>query len=537
MQTLTIALLATLLFSTPASAQTPLATALAEQLAGFPAKTGLYVKHLTTGEEVSIRADQSFNSQSVIKIPIMVRAFQLADAGRLNLDERLTLGRADLRDGTGIFQNLDLGSTPTLRDLIQQMIVTSDNTATDAVTVKVGGKEAVNADLAKAGYAMRFLNRGWEYRRKLLARLDPRLADITGEEVTGLQYAMADSPLFSHYATVFTGPRAAWLDVVRDPKNRLAHRANQRKLMVEDRDVWLGDITAREIGRMLESIERCTALPPTQTPRAADTPTARAAGTPAPASSSRSLAQGTPLASRASCDTMTLFLRRQLAGSRRLPHFLDVPVGHKTGDAGNIANDVGIIYARSGPIVIAALVSGITGSYGEAEDRIGRLAKTVVDHFDGAAPGATSAAPPATSAGQAATPATAPPTRRVIQPPGYKPTPSPLTPGIMVGDTLYLSGSTGGDPATGQLVAGGFEPEMRQIMANMRAVLTEAGMTLADVVSVTGYLADMADFARYNEIYREYFTTLPLPTRSTVAVRELARGARIELTMTAVRSK
>jgi reactive intermediate/imine deaminase len=522
MQTRTPALLAILLISAPASAQTPLATALAEQLASFPAETGLYVKHLTTGEEVAIRADQSFNSQSVIKIPIMVRAFQLADAGTLNLNERITLTRADLRDGTGVFQNFDLGSSPTLRDLIQQMIVTSDNTATDAVTVKVGGKDTVNADLAAAGYAMRFLNRGWEYRRKLLAKLHPPLADITAEEVTGLQYAMADNPAFAHYDTFFTGPRAAWLDVVRDPDNRLTHRANQRKLMVEDRDIWLGDITAREIGRMLESIDRCTTPMSTQTSHAADTP--------GPTSSRTRLAPGKPLASPTSCQTMTLFLRRQLAGSRRLPHYVDVPVGHKTGDAANIANDVGIIYSRSGPIVIAALVTGITESYGEAEDRIGRLAKTVVDHFDGAAPAAPSAA-------QAATSAPPPPTRRVIQPPGYKPTPSPLTPGIMVGDTLYLSGSTGGDPATSQLVTGGFEAEMRQIMSNMQTVLKEAGLTLADVVSVTGYLVDMADFARYNEIYREYFTTSPLPTRSTVAVQELARGARIEMTMTAVRSK
>jgi 2-iminobutanoate/2-iminopropanoate deaminase len=62
-------------------------------------------------------------------------------------------------------------------------------------------------------------------------------------------------------------------------------------------------------------------------------------------------------------------------------------------------------------------------------------------------------------------------------------------------------------------------------------------MTLADVVSVTGYLVDMADFADYNRIYVEYFKTTPLPTRSTVAVKELARGARIEMTMTAARSK
>jgi reactive intermediate/imine deaminase len=90
---------------------------------------------------------------------------------------------------------------------------------------------------------------------------------------------------------------------------------------------------------------------------------------------------------------------------------------------------------------------------------------------------------------------------------------------------------------SGQLVAGGLEPEMRQIMSNVQTVLKEAGMTLADVVSVTGYLADMADFPRFNEIYREYFKSLPLPARSTVAVTALARGARLELTMTAVRSR
>lgn len=127
--------------------------------------------------------------------------------------------------------------------------------------------------------------------------------------------------------------------------------------------------------------------------------------------------------------------------------------------------------------------------------------------------------------------------KRVIQPPGYKPTPSPLSPGILVGDTLYLSGSTGGDPATGQLVSGGFEPEMRQIMTNVQTVLAAADMRLSDVVAVTAYLADMSDFARFNQIYLEYFTSTPLPTRSTVAVKELARGARLELTMTAVRSR
>lgn len=129
------------------------------------------------------------------------------------------------------------------------------------------------------------------------------------------------------------------------------------------------------------------------------------------------------------------------------------------------------------------------------------------------------------------------PVRRVIQPAGYKPTPSPLVPGILVGDTLYLSGSTGGDPVSGQLVPGGLAPEMKQIMTNVQTVLTAADMSLEDVVAVTVYLADMADFAAFNALYRSYLQGGTLPTRSTVAVKELARGARLEVTMTAVRSK
>src|SRR5690349_21607016 len=95
------------------AAQPPAASALTRTLdaalARFPARTGIYVKHLQTGEEAAVRADDSFNSQSVIKIPIMVRAFQMADAGALDLDARVPLHRADLRDGTGILQFHDDG--------------------------------------------------------------------------------------------------------------------------------------------------------------------------------------------------------------------------------------------------------------------------------------------------------------------------------------------------------------------------------------------------------------------------------------------
>src|SRR5688500_10643038 len=215
-------LIAILLVPAAAAAQSPpgLAPALATELGRIPATTGLYLKHLKTGDEVAIRADTSFNSQSVIKVAIMVRAFQLAEQGKLNLDERVTLNRAELRDGSGLLQYSDLGIAPTVRDLIQHMIVTSDNTATDLMATKVGGVEALNAWLAQSGYKMRKINRGWEYRRKLLARLDPRFATITAEETTGLQYAAADNPLFERYRSLFTGDRAKWVDIVREPANR-----------------------------------------------------------------------------------------------------------------------------------------------------------------------------------------------------------------------------------------------------------------------------------------------------------------------------
>ena len=78
---------------------------------------------------------------------------------------------------------------------------------------------------------------------------------------------------------------------------------------------------------------------------------------------------------------------------------------------------------------------------------------------------------------------------------------------------------------------------MHQIFSNMNTVLAKAGMSLEDVVSVTSYLATMDDFSKYNEIYRKYFNTEPLPTRATVAVKELARGARIEISAIAVRTR
>jgi beta-lactamase class A len=96
---------------------------LAAELARFPAKAGIYVKHLTTGEEAAVRGDETFNSASVIKIPVMTLAYQLAEQGRLNLDARVEMRKADLRGGSGVLRYHDVGLQPTVRDLITQMII------------------------------------------------------------------------------------------------------------------------------------------------------------------------------------------------------------------------------------------------------------------------------------------------------------------------------------------------------------------------------------------------------------------------------
>jgi beta-lactamase class A len=122
------------------------------EMARFPAKAGVWVKHLTLGDEAGVRADETFNSASVIKIPVAVLAFRMADKGELSLAQRITIGASDVRGGSGIFRYHDPGLQPTLRDVLLQMIITSDNTATDLAIGKVGGVERVNAWLREAGY-------------------------------------------------------------------------------------------------------------------------------------------------------------------------------------------------------------------------------------------------------------------------------------------------------------------------------------------------------------------------------------------------
>jgi 2-iminobutanoate/2-iminopropanoate deaminase len=124
--------------------------------------------------------------------------------------------------------------------------------------------------------------------------------------------------------------------------------------------------------------------------------------------------------------------------------------------------------------------------------------------------------------------------RRVIRPEKASNTGLPFSPGIQVGNTLYVSGHLRRDPVTAKLVSGGIEAETRQSLANIREVLRAGGMDFTNVATVTAYIASFDDFARFNAVYREFFPKNP-PARATVQVAALNDGARVELQMIAVK--
>ena len=277
------------------------------EMARFPGKAGVWVRHLTTGEEAAVRADEPFNSASVIKLAVLALAFQMAEKGELSLAERITINASDYRGGSGVFQFNDPGLQPTLRDVLLQMVITSDNTATDIAIRKVGGVDRVNRWLRDNGYG------------------DALVLNMTVGE------------LFAKYRA-------------------LSPDANRNEKTNGDRGYWLGSMTPRATGRLVEAMQRCSE------------PSAQAGG----------------LASQKSCADMMRMMRAQQSGARRLPHFVNVGVAHKTGDFPPVlANDVGVIFAKSGPIVVAFFANAIEGPYGEAEDRIGRIAQLIVEYFDG----------------------------------------------------------------------------------------------------------------------------------------------------------
>jgi 2-iminobutanoate/2-iminopropanoate deaminase len=93
---------------------------------------------------------------------------------------------------------------------------------------------------------------------------------------------------------------------------------------------------------------------------------------------------------------------------------------------------------------------------------------------------------------------------------------------------VFLSGQLPIDPATGAFPEGGIQAQTRQSLRNVQAILAAAGLSMANVVKTTVFLADMGDFAAMNEVYAEFFAE-PFPARSAVAVKSVPKGALVEI--------
>ena len=110
----------------------------------------------------------------------------------------------------------------------------------------------------------------------------------------------------------------------------------------------------------------------------------------------------------------------------------------------------------------------------------------------------------------------------------------PYSQAIEANGIVFVSGQLPIDPTTGAFAEGGIKELTRQSLTNMKAILAEAGLTMANVVKTTVFLADMADFAEMNEVYASFFEGV-CPARSAVAVKTLPKEARVEIECIAVR--
>ena len=126
------------------------------------------------------------------------------------------------------------------------------------------------------------------------------------------------------------------------------------------------------------------------------------------------------------------------------------------------------------------------------------------------------------------------PTNRTASRPEFLNTPQalergfPFSEAVRAGDLLFLAGQIGNDAATGQVVAGGIKPEARQAIGHLKAVLERNNASLTDVVKCTVFLADIAEWGAFNEVYKEFFRQ-PYPARSALGTSGLALGARVEV--------
>jgi 2-iminobutanoate/2-iminopropanoate deaminase len=123
--------------------------------------------------------------------------------------------------------------------------------------------------------------------------------------------------------------------------------------------------------------------------------------------------------------------------------------------------------------------------------------------------------------------------KKIINTPNAPAPIGPYNQAVLNGDMLYTSGQIAIDPKTGKLVTDSIQAETELVMENLKAILTEAGMTFENVLKSSIFISDMNNFAQINEVYARYFNAETAPARETVEVANLPKFVNVEISVIA----
>jgi len=285
-------------------------------------RVGVGIIHLETGRELFVNGAEPFPMASTFKVPIAVELLTRVQAGTVRLDSMVTVRPSDLHPGSGTLTGLfnDPGVSLSVHNLLELMLLISDNSATDMVLKVAGGGPAVNARLSALGI------KGISVDRPTIQLI----ADVVGMKNLG--------------------PESGWSVAAFDSLNRLvsaAERQSARATFYQDRR---DTATPEGMARLLAKISRGEALGPERTAQLLDI--------------------------MLRCETGAMRLKGQLPPN--------VPVRHKTGSLGiGVANDVGIIDLPDGAgrLVVAVFVKESTRDAAAQELAIAQIARAAYDYF------------------------------------------------------------------------------------------------------------------------------------------------------------
>ncbi|QSQ22138.1 serine hydrolase [Pyxidicoccus parkwayensis] len=332
-----LSLLVTLLGTLAGAAPSPWRAVLSEDVEAaardFDGALALYVRDVSTGEEYAHDASTPMYLSSAIKVAVMVEVLRQVDAGMLTLDTPLIFEPEDIRDGMHPMANVPPGTPLTVATLLEYMMVHSDNAAADLL-IKQVGIDNVNAGLERRGVHFGPLVSLLEDRHHVYAKLDPKGAELTPQQVHEL----------GRKSTPATRARAL--------SEVLGHTPAWTGGELESAfDAWYAEGTnsapMREMGRLLEQLARCEGLSSASCERA------------------KTLMR--------SCHTGQARIRAGLPGTARW--------AHKTGTQHRRACDVGILELQPGrPIIVAACTRGFR-RVAEAELLLARIGRALTRAF------------------------------------------------------------------------------------------------------------------------------------------------------------